>query len=87
MDLAEKIHRAIYKKSGHINANVGSPFEAGFTIGKDSGSRDTTLDIKQAWLLFDEPQPGDDIWEAFQEWKRGYWAARLQRIRAKAVSP
>ena len=86
-DLAENIHRAIYNKSGRINANPGNEhFEFGFSIGTKSSTDEGAPmeDLTLSWFLHGKPRVGTTRWTEFEEWKRGYWAARLQRVCAEA---
>lgn len=84
MDLSETIQLALYKKSGIASKNTDPDFLLGYGAGKDSGD-DSTGDIEREWRSRGEPVPPKFSWECFCEWKRGYWAARMQRACAKSV--
>ncbi len=87
-DTADRIHRHIYGKSGRASANAGNPvFLAGFEDGINSqeGSTASEDDITAEFKRRGEPTKTTDPHglTIFKEWKRGYHAARLQRVFAK----
>lgn len=80
-DLAETLHQASFHKSGRANApeNQNPHFQSGFkTASKYYPKFDPLMIITAAHDAF-----GDDFpEELFREWKRGLWAAVMQKAAA-----
>jgi len=80
MDIAETIHRAIYKQSGYLNANKHPEFQAGFQVGDALPKNGCVFEvIEDEFHARNRPERGTKAWAAFREWKRGLMAARLQK--------
>lgn len=83
-DPAETLHRSIYGKSGRASANAGNAeFLAGYDLGR-------TVEVSgEVRDLFDDEyeRRGSPVYgkplRDFKEWKRGVWAAALQRAFAE----
>lgn len=78
MDIAEKIQIALYKKSGVASKNTDPDFLSGYGVGRDT-ARGAEQDIHEEWKTRGRPTNGELSYPSFCEWKRGYWASRLQR--------
>lgn len=80
-DFPARIAEAIYKKSDKANApeNQTEGFHAGFRVG--TGYAGGGLDRIEFEFRFNrKPEPE---WE---EWKRGFWAGKMQKTWAKVTS-
>lgn len=77
-DLAQLIHKGIYGKSDKANSpeNQTEEFQRGFKFAMDNDEMESDQMIMQGWLMFG--RLGYETSE-FREWKRGMWAARMQR--------
>ena len=81
VDLAETIHRASYGKSGRASANAGNkPFLAGYAAGRKEGETDDIF--AREYARRGSPEYGKPLRD-FREWKRGFWASRMQKIIAE----
>lgn len=80
-DIAGNIHRGIYGKSDKANAseNQSEEFQTGFAIGKEN---DPAYITAEYWRR-GEPIPDTPEFAQFEEWKRGFWAGRIQESVAK----
>ena len=67
------IHKSLYKKHDSPNAscNQSSFFQDGYKYGSDEMPKEW---ISKKWAKW---EGSDDEW---REWKRGVWAARLQKL-------
>ena len=81
-DIAANIHRVLYKKSDKANSpeNQSEDFLAGFEVGK---RREINDPIPAEYARRGRPHLGTKECDKFKEWKRGYWASRLQGSVAK----
>lgn len=79
-DLAEKLALGIYGKTGRVNSpqNNNDYFRAGFAVGCEI--EDVMQAISQEWIRIGSPETPP---QSFKEWKRGLWAARLQKTVAE----
>lgn len=80
MTLAEKIHRALYKKSADIAApeNMDNPhFLAGRLVGLHWQDENGLDAISEEWKRIGCPA---ELPESFKEWKRGFSAGRLAAV-------
>lgn len=85
-DLAAKIHRGIYGKCDKANSpdNSNPDFKAGYTAGMDSPRKSSGLDLlTPEWERRGCPEQDTAEFEKFREWKRGFYAARMQRTCAE----
>jgi hypothetical protein len=79
-DTAGRVHREKYGKSDKRNApeNQNPEFQDGYRIGVDSLGFDARKVIEGEFLL--RVEVDDDLGKGFEEWSRGFWAARSQLI-------
>jgi hypothetical protein len=79
-DTAARVHREKYGKSDKRNApeNQNPEFQDGYRTGVDSLGFDARKVIEEEFLL--RVEVDDDLGKGFEEWKRGFWAARNQLI-------
>jgi hypothetical protein len=84
-DIADEIALDIYGKSGRANApeNQNAQFQDGFKVGAALENREAFDAIHDEWLC--RGSLGGSS-EDFHEWKRGLWAAVLQKSVAKALT-
>jgi hypothetical protein len=77
-DIAGNVHFKYYGKSDKLNAseNQNREFQDGFSAGADSLGFDAREVIEEEFSLRNEI--GDDLGKGFEEWERGFWAARSQ---------
>jgi hypothetical protein len=77
-DIAGNVHRKYYGKSDKANApeNQNREFHDGYSAGVDSLGFDAREVIEEESSLRNEI--GDDLGKGFEEWERGFWAARSQ---------
>lgn len=71
----------MYGKSDKANAqgNQSEDFQAGFAAGKDRDRSTDNLDcIGVEYLRRKEPPIDTKDFAKFKEWKRGFWAGRMQ---------
>lgn len=80
-DIAAAIHRGLYGKSDKANSseNQGEEFQTGFAIGKENEPDCITSE----YFRRGEPLPDTDEYHRFEEWKRGFWAGRMQETVVK----
>ena len=79
-DTAGGVHREKYDKSDKLNApeNQNPEFQDGYRIEVDSLGFDARKVIEEEFLL--RVEVNDDLGKDFEEWSRGFWAARSQLI-------
>lgn len=80
-DFPERLARSVYGKTDKANAaeNNNPDFQAGYRVGKDSTGL-TSDYILHEWQQRGEPEGEDNpALIAFREWKRGFWAGRIQK--------
>lgn len=79
-DIAERVALASYGKSGRANApcNQNPDFQAGYAAGSTltGENGDAMMAIENEYARIGAP---DVIPDSFKEWKRGMWAAVLQK--------
>ena len=82
-DTAGRVHREKYGKSDKPNApeNQNREFQDGYSTGVDSLGFDARKVIEQEFLL--RVEVDDDLGKGFEEWSRGFWAARCQMARGR----
>ena len=80
-DVAGDVHRKLYGMSDKINApeNQNREFQEGYGVGASSMAYSAELVLKEEFKL--RIEVSDDLCDGFDEWKRGFWAARSQCIR------
>lgn len=80
-DIAAQIHRGLYKKSDKANApeNQSDEWQAGYAAGL-AHERGGASMIFEEWERRGKP---DEISDGFAAWKRGMWAATMQKLMAK----
>jgi hypothetical protein len=81
-DFAEQMALGVYGKSGRANApeNQNEDFKHGYAVGVEI--EDAMQAIRQEWIRLGRPEKHS---KSFEEWKRGMWAALLQRRVAEAL--
>ena len=81
-DTAGRVHREKYGKSDKLNApeNQNREFQDGYSTAVDSLGFDARKVIEQEFLL--RVEVDDDLGKGFEEWSRGFWAARCQMAAA-----
>ena len=86
-DTAGRVHREKYGKSDKFNApeNQNREFPDGYSTGVDSLGFDAQKLIEEKFLL--RVEVDDDLGKGFEEWKRGFWAARNQPISSGKRKP
>jgi hypothetical protein len=79
-DIAGTVHWKYYGKSDKVNAvgNRNNEFQDGYRTGVESFNCDVNTTIEKEYFIRLEVR--DDIRSGFEEWKRGFWAARNQLI-------
>jgi hypothetical protein len=79
-DHAGRVHREQYGRSDRLNApeNQNREFQDGYRTNVDSLGFDAQKLIEEKFLL--RVEVDDDLGKGFEEWKRGFWAARNQLI-------
>lgn len=79
-DFPERLARSVYGKTDKANApeNNNSDFQDGYGVGKDSTSLPSDY-ILHEWQRRGEPDVDGSELSAFREWKRGFWAGRMQK--------
>jgi hypothetical protein len=79
-DVAGNVHRKLYGMSDKINApeNQNREFQEGYRVGASSMAYSAELVLKEEFILRIEVD--DDLDKGFDEWQRGFWAARSQSI-------
>lgn len=84
-DLAEKLHRALWGRSGRANApgNQSEDFQAGFDAADERDDPALGGQLTDEWNRRGQPEQFTPEWRRFSEWKRGLFAARMQRICAE----
>jgi hypothetical protein len=84
-DIADEIAVGIYGKSGRANApeNQNAQFQHGFKVGAALENREAFAAIHDEWRVRTRLGGGT---EDFHEWKRGLWAAVLQKVVGQALS-
>jgi hypothetical protein len=84
-DIAALIHRTLYDKSDKANAqeNRNSQFQAGYEHGISENEGGTDL-IAAEYERRNEPGVETVEFALFREWKRGFWAGRMQKSFTKA---
>ncbi len=77
-DIAESLHRAMYGKTGNVNAaeNDNPEFQAGYAVGMKA---DAGRELIEPEFI----RRGRVYSDGFHEWKRGMWAGVMQRTTAK----
>ena len=81
-DTAGRIHRDQYGRSDKVNApeNQNREFQDGYRAGVDTLGEDAIKMINEEGHL--RTEIGDDRSKGFDEWERGFWAARCQMAAA-----
>ena len=81
-DTAGRIHRDQYGRSDKVNApeNQNREFHYGYRAGVDTLGEDVIKMINEEGHL--RAEIGDDLSKGFDEWERGFWAARCQMAAA-----
>ena len=81
-DTAGRIHRDQYGRSDKVNApeNQNREFQDGYRAGVDTLGEDAIKMIIEEGHL--RTEIGDDLSKGFDEWERGFWAARCQMAAA-----
>ena len=81
-DTAGRIHRDQYGRSDKVNApeNQNREFQDGYRAGVDTLGEDIISMINEEAHL--RAEVGDDLSQGFEEWSRGFWAARCQMAAA-----
>jgi hypothetical protein len=79
-DTARRIPRDKYGRSDKVNAseNQNREFQDGYSTGASSMAYRGEQIIEEELKL--RVEVGDDLDRGFDEWKRGFWAARSQCI-------
>lgn len=79
-DIPERLAQSMYGKTDKVNAaeNDNEDFQAGYDYAMH-GDAKTTDAISREWRLRGEPEPEGEAFDKFREWKRGFWAASMQR--------
>lgn len=82
-DIAAMIHKATYGHSDKANApeNQSKEFQEGYAAGLTDVKTDEL--ILQAWIRFGKLGYETPL---FREYKRGMWAAKMQRTIGEALS-
>lgn len=77
-DVPDRIARALHGKGDKANAieNQTAEFQAGYAEGLTNQAANGLAAITAEWRRRGSP---DELTDDFREWKRGYWAARMQR--------
>ena len=77
-DVAGNVHRKLYGMSDKINApeNQNREFQEGYRVGASSMAYSAELVLKEEFILRIEVD--DDLDKGFNEWQRGFCAARSQ---------
>lgn len=88
MDTPERIHKAMFGKSGLANhpGNDNPEFKAGFEVGSKAKARESSDVFMPEWERRGRPQPPSIEYKRYAEWKRGYWAARMQKAFGDAAT-
>ena len=81
-DTAGRIHRDQYGRSDKVNApeNQNREFRDGYRAAVDTHGEDAIKMIIEEGQL--RTEIGDDLPKGFDEWERGFWAARCQMAAA-----
>ena len=79
-DVAGNVHRKLYGMSDKINApeNQNREFQEGYRVGASSMAYSAELVLKEEFILRIEVD--DDLDKGFNEWQRGFWAARASAL-------
>ena len=79
-DISGNVHRKLYNKSHKLNSrcNRNNEFQDGYRIGLGSFGYNATQTIEAEYFLRLDVK--DNTGAGFEEWKRGFWAARNQLI-------
>ena len=79
-DLAGNVHRKLYCMTDRINApeNRNREFQDGYRAGASSMAYRAEQVLKEKLIL--RIELNDDLDRGFDEWQRGFWAARSQSI-------
>ena len=79
-NVAGNVHRKLYGVSDKINApeNQDREFQEGYRVGASSMAYSAELVLKEEFIL--RIKVDDDLDKGFDEWQRGFWAARSQSI-------
>jgi hypothetical protein len=82
-DRAGQVHWKLYGKSDKLNAteNKNEEFRAGYWRAVESLGYNAHDVITEEHAL--RAEIGDDLGSNFQEWVRGFWAARSQLVAAR----
>ena len=85
-DVAGDVHRKLYGMSDKINApeNQNREFQEGYGVGASSMAYSAELVLKEEFKL--RIEVSDDLCDGFDEWKRGFWAARRQSFSSFPVA-
>lgn len=86
-DFLERLAISLYGKTDKVNAaeNDNPDFLAGFDIGMSEDSKSTDA-ITREWVGRGQPESGEAL-EKFREWKRGFWAATMQKAWYRQAGP
>lgn len=76
---SSRIHRGIYGKSDNVNAkeNANEDFQNGYKVGL--AIKDTDTAFTTEYVRLGQPNDGPAL-AKFREWKRGLWAAVMQKL-------
>ena len=79
-DHAGRIHRDKYGRSDKVNApeNQNREFQDGYRTGVSSIAYQAQQIIKEELTL--RVEVDDDLGKGFEEWTRGFWAARCHLV-------
>ena len=79
-DIPGNIHRQHYGRSDKVNAacNQNPDFQEAYRIGAGSMAYRAEQILEEEWALRQES--GDDLRAGWDEFQRGFWAARCQCI-------
>ena len=81
-DAPGRVHWHLYGKSDKLNSpvNQNREFQDGYRAGVESVEIDPAQVLKHEYRL--RVEVNDDRKTGFEEWKRGFWAARSQLVAA-----